>query len=69
MSVAKDGSAFVVSSPAVEKMVARLDLGNPEARAYLRAKFDSRGVTGALEKAGVKPGDVVWFGKIAVVWE
>lgn len=69
VSVSKGGNAFVVSSPGVERMVARLDLGNQEARAYLRAQFDKKGVTHAIEKAGVKAGDVVWFGKIAMVWE
>ncbi len=67
--VSREGKAFRVSSPQVERMVARMDLANPEARAYLRTKFDRRGVTGALEKAGVKPGDIVWFGKIAMLWE
>jgi len=67
--VSREGKAFRVSSPQVERMVARMDLANPEARAYLRSKFDRRGVTGALEKAGVKPGDIVWFGKIAMLWE
>jgi GTP-binding protein len=69
VSVSKDGNAFMVSSPRVEKTVARMDLSNPEARAYLWAQFGKKGVTAALEKAGVKPGDIVWFGKIAIVWE
>jgi GTP-binding protein len=69
VSVSRKGDAFVVSSPKAEKMVARMDLHNPEARAYLRGRFSRMGIVGALEKEGVEPGDVVWFGKIAMVWE
>ena len=59
----------MVSSQRAQKMVARMDLNNPEARAYLRAQFDRRGITAALEKAGVKPGNIVMFGKIAFLWD
>jgi Obg family GTPase CgtA-like protein len=69
VSVSRKGDAFAVSSPRAEQMVARMDLHNPEARAYLRGRFARMGITAALDKEGVKPGDVVWFGKIAVVWE
>lgn len=69
VSVSRKGDAFVVSSPNAEKMVARMDLHNPEARAYIRGRFARMGITAALEKGGVKPGDVVWFGRIAWVWE
>jgi len=69
VSVSRRGDAFAVSSPRAEQMVARMDLNNPEARAYLRGRFARMGVTATLEKQGVKPGDVVWFGKIAMVWE
>ena len=69
VSVSRKGDAFVVSSPRAEKMVARMDLHNPEARAYLRGRFARMGITAALEKEGVQPGDVVWFGRIAMVWE
>lgn len=69
VSVSRKGDAFVVSSPRAEQMVARMDLHNPEARAYLRGRFARMGITAALEREGVQPGDVVWFGKIAMVWE
>ena len=69
VSVSRKGDAFAVSSPRAEKMVARMDLHNPEARAYLRGRFARMGITAALEKEGVQPGDVIWFGRIAMVWE
>jgi GTP-binding protein len=69
VSVSRKGDAFVVSSPNAEKMVARMDLHNPEARAYIRGRFARMGITAALEQGGVKPGDVVWFGRKAMVWE
>jgi GTP-binding protein len=45
--VSREGKTFVVSSQRAQKMVARMDLNNPEARAYLRAQFDRRGITAA----------------------
>lgn len=67
--VCREGDIFVVSSPRAEKLLARMDLENPEARTYVRQQFARMGVASALKKAGVKPGDTVRFGKIEVLWE
>ena len=69
VAVFREGDIFVVSSPRAEKLVARMDLQNPEARSYLRRQFTSMGLTAALKKAGVKPGDMVRFGKSEMEWE
>ena len=69
VAVSREGDIFVVSFPRAEKLVARMDLKNPEARTYLRRQFTRMGVASALKKAGVKPGDVVRFGKIEMAWE
>ena len=69
VAVFREGDIFVVASPRAEKLVARMDLKNPEARSYLRRQFNSMGVTGALKQAGVKPGDMVRFGKSEMEWE
>ncbi len=69
VTVVKEGNTFIVSSQRAQKMVVRMDLNNPEARAYLRAQFARRGITAALERAGVKPGNIVMFGKIAFLWD
>lgn len=69
VAVFREGDIFVVSSTRAEKLVAKMDVKNPEARSYLKRQFSSMGITGALKKAGVKPGDTVRFGKLEMEWE
>jgi len=69
ITVTKEGEIFVVSAPRVERLLARMDLQNPEARSYVRRQFTRMGVSAALRRAGAKPGDVVRFGKIELEWE
>lgn len=51
--------AFRVSGRRVERLLARHDLGNPEALAYVEGRLRTLGVIGALERAGFEPGDDV----------
>jgi len=69
VAVSKEGDTFVVSSPRAEKLIMRMDASSPEARPYMRKQFAKMGVTSALKRAGVKPGDVVRFGQIEMEWE
>lgn len=69
MVVSIEGDIFVVSSPRAEKLLARMDLENAEARTYVRQQFARMGVASALKKAGVKLGDTVRFGKVEMLWE
>lgn len=69
VAVSREGDIFVVSSPRAEKLIARMDLENPEARTYIRQQFARVGVASAMQKAGVKPGDTVRFGKVEMLWE
>jgi GTP-binding protein len=59
---------FRVTGKRVERAVAMTDLANEEAVAFLRRVLDRMGVTAALERAGVKPGDPVRFGKEELRW-
>jgi GTP-binding protein len=68
-SVLKTGVAIEVKGDQVEKLVAMFDLDNDEARIYLKKRLARMGVTKALERAGVKAGDVVQFGKIEMEWD
>jgi len=45
------------------------DLENDEAQVYLKKRLNRMGVVRALTKAGVKPGDMVKFGKVEMEWE
>ncbi len=69
ISVSKDGDVYVVSAPRAERLIARMDLENPEARSYLRRQFGRMGVSAALKRAGAKAGDRVRFGQIELEWE
>jgi GTP-binding protein len=67
--VSREGDTFVVLSDRAERVLARMDLDNPEARSYVRRQLTGMGVVGALKRAGVKPGDRVLFGKMEMIWE
>jgi Obg family GTPase CgtA-like protein len=47
----------------VELLIARHDLSNPEALAYLEQRLREIGVIAALERAGFTPGDEVRIGE------
>jgi GTP-binding protein len=51
--------SFRVGGRGVERLVARYDLGNPEALAHLEGRLRTLGVIAALEEAGFRPGDDV----------
>jgi len=68
-SVYKEGDTFVVVAPELERIVARTDVTSPAVRWQLRRQFARLGVSKALEKAGVKPGDRVRCGNLEWEWE
>jgi GTPase len=55
--------AFRVRGRGIELLVARHDLANPEALAYLEQRLREIGVIAALERAGFRPGDEVRIGE------
>jgi GTP-binding protein len=57
--VQNDEGVYVVEGDSVEKMVARYDLDNEDAMAYLERRLRGLGVIRALEAAGFEPGDDV----------
>jgi len=67
-SVHKEGGTFVVDVPELERIVARVDVSSPEVRRQIRRQFTRLGVSKALEKAGVKPGDKVRCGSLEWEW-
>ncbi len=67
VSVRKDGDTFVIIVPRLERIVARVDMTNPEVRWQLRGQIIKMGIQKALERAGVKPGDTVRCGD--AIWE
>ncbi|MFC2040800.1 Obg family GTPase CgtA, partial [Chloroflexota bacterium] len=66
--VYKDGDTFAVEAPSLERIVARVDMTSPEVQRQLRRQMDRLGVSKALEKAGVKPGDRIHCGNAEWEW-
>jgi GTP-binding protein len=60
--VAREDGAFRVTGRGVELLIARHDLSNLEALAYLEQRLREIGVIAALERAGFEPGDEVRIG-------
>ncbi|MFC2003258.1 GTPase ObgE [Chloroflexota bacterium] len=67
-SVRKDGNTFVVVAPALERLVAGSDTSSIVVRGQLRRRLARLGVSKALEKAGIKPGDRVRCGDLEWEW-
>jgi GTP-binding protein len=61
--VVREHDAFRVLGRGVEMLVARHDLSNLEALAYLEQRLREIGVIAALERAGFEPGDEVRIGE------
>ncbi len=66
--VEREEGAYRVIGRRIERIVAMTDFENEEGAAHLQHQLKKFGVTGALLKAGVKPGDFVRIGKIELEW-
>jgi GTP-binding protein len=60
--IVREDDAYRVEGRGVELLIARHDLSNPEALAYLEQRLREIGVIAALERAGFTPGDEVRIG-------
>jgi GTP-binding protein len=61
-TVTREGEAFRISGAPLERLVAKADLDNEEAVAYLQEVIARAGVDQALRRAGAVPGDTVLVG-------
>ena len=66
--VYKENEMFVIKAPELERIIARVDLINPEVRRQLQRPMVKMGIARALEKAGIKPGDRVRCGDYEWEW-
>ena len=64
-AIEREGEAFRVAGQGVEMLIARHDLSNHEALAYLEQRLTEMGVVAALRSAGFEPGDEVRIGEEA----
>ena len=67
-SVHKEGDTFVVVAPELERIVAGTDITSPGVPGQLIKRLERLGVSKALKKAGVKPGDKVRCGSLEWEW-
>jgi GTP-binding protein len=67
-AVSREGHAFRVRGKKVERVVAMTNFDQEEAILRLHRVFNAMGVTTALEKAGVRPGDMVRIGEVELEW-
>jgi GTP-binding protein len=63
-NVAREGDRFRITGSALERLVAKADLENEEAVAYLQDVIARAGVDQALRRAGAVPGDTVLVGEV-----
>jgi len=68
ISVQKKEGVFILGTPELERIVARVDVADPEVQQQLQRQMDRLGVRKALEKAGIKPGDKVSCGDYEWEW-
>ncbi len=66
--VHKEGDTFVVVAPELERIVARTGVTGAEVHQQIKRQLARLGVSRALEKAGVKPGDRVRCGNLEWEW-
>ncbi len=67
-SVERQGDIFVIKVPGPDFLLAQGDVLSPELKWQLKRRLRRLGLSQALEKAGVKPGDRVRWGNLEWEW-
>jgi len=67
-SVRREGDTLVVIAPELERIIARVDINSPEVHQQLQRQLARMGVSKALAKAGVQPGDKLRCGRFEWEW-
>lgn len=67
-SVNKEGDTFVLVAPEMERILAKTDITDSGVRWQLEQRMKKTGVSKAMEKAGIKPGDKIRCGNVEWVW-
>ncbi len=68
VAVNKEGDAFVVKAPVLERLIARSDISDSTVRWQLSQQLERLGINRALKKAGAVPGDKVRCGEMEWEW-
>ncbi|HLZ08074.1 MAG TPA: Obg family GTPase CgtA, partial [Chloroflexota bacterium] len=67
-TIQREPGGYRVVGRRIERVVAMTDFENEEGAARLQRQLKKMGISEALEKAGVRDGDTVRFGKIELEW-
>ena len=59
---------FVVTGPAVERLMGRINIGDNESMAYFERNLRELGINDALKEKGIKEGDTVRFLEWVFEW-
>ena len=68
-SVAREGEMLVVRGKRIERLANQTNFDNEESAERFQRELLKLGIDAALRRAGVKPGDDVRIGGIALAWE
>lgn len=66
--VQKEGETFVINSPEVQRILARVDISDQEIMRQMRGQLERVGIGRALKSAGIQPGDKVRAGEYEWEW-
>ena len=67
-AVHKDGDVYVIDAPEIERIIARVDINDPEIMRQVRGVLDKSGLGRALLRAGIQSGDKVRSGDSEWEW-
>jgi GTP-binding protein len=68
LCVHKDGDTFVITAPELERIIARTGTAEAEVYWYVRRHLEGRGISRALRRLGISPGDKVRCGSLEWDW-
>jgi GTP-binding protein len=68
IAIRQKGRSFILSDPAIERLLDKLDLGEPSDLEYFNQQLDKLGVNKLLKTSGVKNGDTIITGKMEWEW-
>jgi len=66
--VKKINSGFRVYCKRIDRLVERLDINNWEALARIKDIMKKLGIVKAMQKQGLKDGDLIWVGEKVIEW-
>ncbi len=68
VEIHQEDDVFIIHCTELERIAARVDMSDTTVRQQVRAQMDRLGISKALEKAGVKPGDRLRSGDVEWNW-